>query len=72
MLPFTFEPILGAVTLSNVKMTIGGLAPGPDGFPVSTTVSPLSTDFTVAEPWLGKTGRMRFDAAGSGSDIVKW
>ena len=63
---------LGAVTLSNVKITTGGLPPAAAGFPVRITVSPLSTDLTVAVPWLGKTGRIRFDAAETGSDIVKY
>lgn len=43
---------LGAVTRSNVKMTTFCLP-----F-VNTTVSPDNTDFTVANPRDGNTGRM--------------
>ena len=60
----------GAVTLSNVNTTTGALPPAVVDRPRRTTVSPLRTDFTVAVPVLGNTGRIGFDAAGTGTFAI--
>jgi hypothetical protein len=56
---------LGAVTLSKVKVTSGGLLPSPPR-PRRTTVSPLRTDLTLAVPRLGRMG----GSVAVGRDIV--
>lgn len=52
-------------------MTTGAFWPGPIGRPVSTTVSPLNTDLTVANPWLGSTVRIGLaTGTGAGADTT--
>ena len=46
--------LTGADTLDSVKRTCGGAAVGEVGLPNKTTVSPLRTDCTLANPTLGK------------------
>jgi len=53
-LALAFEAIRGADTPVNVKVTRGAGAPGTEDTPRRTTVSPLNTDCTLAEPRLGR------------------